>query len=247
MLVFIKKTIEGIMKKLHQAALMLALAASAMPAFAFYQVVEETVRLEIAPGNIKSDHVDYTPSPGSFDEYHYHSFDQDLATGTATQYLLASLERSVPSRRGDSHHLSLSVFASASGAGLSNITQTAEYEVVFDLFSTSLLQVLNPAALKFESIASDNTRQVIAFPKPYLEDSYLYSQQIPAVAPGRYAITLNLAFSPLDSSLAGGQMVYDNARFMVFQSAVPEPASWALVGFGVFGLVATRRRRHGQS
>lgn len=234
------------MKTLHQATLVLALATLAMPTFAFYQVLEETARLEIAPGNIRSEHVIYdaTPIP-SVDERDYHAFDQILETPTSRQVVQASLERSVPGRNGERHHLALQVFASASGETLSNITQKINYEVVFDIFKLSDFSLYNSLGSTLEKVAPDQTRQLIAFaPAAPNDPEYYYNNdRLARMTPGRYAVTMNVEFRPFDILLATGGTPSFFSSFQVFQSSVPEPSAWLLLAGGVVGVVGVLAMR----
>lgn len=220
------------MNTLHRATLMLALAASAMPAFAFYQVVEETARIEIAPGNVRTEHFDRIATPiGPVDQEHSHSFDQTLQTATNSQVAGTYLRQAIPHRRGDRQFLQASVYSSATGADVSNVAQQIRYEVIFDVFDASFLFLDSTAGLTFEKIASDNTRQVLDV------------SQNTDVGPGRYAATLDLSFhSPLLGQPIGDSY-YGGASFQLLQSVVPEPASWALIGAGLFSVAGVRRLR----
>lgn len=226
------------MKTVHQSVLVLALAGFAAPAFAFYQVVEETARVEVAPGNVRTEHFDRIATPiGPVSEEHYHQFNQTLETATNSQLATAYLRQAIPHRRGDRQFLEVGVYTSSTGDDLSNVAQKVRYEVVFDVFSASFLSLGNTEALTFEKIASDNTRQAIAL-----------SGQDPTVAPGRYAATFDLTFNPLVYEQVGGNIHYNIGSFYLLQSAVPEPTSWALIGAGLLGVAGMRRlqRRPGR-
>lgn len=231
------------MKTPYQAALVLALATPAMPALAFYHVVEETARLEIAPGDVKSEHLDHSAWPiPSIDERGGYTFEQTLETATSSQHVFAGHERSVPGRRGEVHHLVLEAWAYASGTTLSNITQKVDYEVVFDIFNFSFFSIVNSSVLTLEKVAPDNSRQLVAFAPAASDDPYYYyyNDRLGTFSPGRYAVTMSLAFSPSDDQLAQGMARSLSSSVQVFNTAVPEPGSWALVWAGIFGVAALR-------
>lgn len=233
------------MKTPYRMALLLALSGASTPLFAYYRVVERTANLEIAPGIVKTVKIIGDETNGQIS--YTRTVDQSLITDESRQFLSATITLDAPSRRGEFSQLKAEVNAHVSGTAPTNIHQTINYEVVFDVFLASRLIVTNPSAVSFERIASNNSRLLIPLPTTLPDAPHEpYPNELPVVMPGRYAITQKLLLAPPDSALGDGKWAGDYASFYLYEApelAVPEPTSWALIGGGLFSVAAVRRRQ----